>query len=206
MAQAPPATATSPDGSITYTATDSTQPTLTIGSGPALHQVNSDSFAPPLPGPRPKGLRSTGMGSAGKRQRRGGFLGFLGRWFRFRIAMGIIVLMIAGGAGLFINSNSTSAGGLDPGDCFELPDTSQVSRVTNQDCTLPHEAEVCAEVTGLPSNSADDCFEAFRELAEDPARFDRLPKDVDFSILEGKLRHSCIIESRSGQLVGSVLD
>ncbi len=68
----------------------------------------------------------------------------------------------------------------------------------------PHEAEVYAEVTGLRSDAADRCGDAFDEVI---AGSDfQLPPDTQLAILEGTIRHHCLIESESGSLVGSILD
>ena len=90
------------------------------------------------------------------------------------------------------------------GVCFELVTEVRVSRVTTQDCALAHDSEVYAEVRTFEDELVGEmCLEAFLDLGLD---FDSLPPDVELSHFEGTLTHRCIIESASGQLVGSILD
>lgn len=162
--------------------------------------------------PPPPSNRSTGIGSAGKPPRRGGVLGFLGRLLRVRIIIGIAVLAIGGIASLFVNSDSISVSSLDPGDCFETPEdwgttsgsSTRISRVTKQDCALPHDAEVIAIVTGLEDEAIEKCFEELAAL--DLETFESLPDDFGLSMIGKTFRHRCIIDSPSGQLTGSIVD
>lgn len=198
-----PLPAASPDGSITYTSSGPTNVAHSYGQIGTTAATDPGAIAPYQTPPKAK--RSTGIGSAGKRTRRGGFLGFLGRVFKIRLILGIIGLAIAGVLALFgVGGDTTSVGSLDPGDCFELVTETRVRRVTVQDCALPHNSEVYAEVRTFDDELVGEmCFEEFFNLGLD---FESLPPDAEFSYFEGTLTHRCIVESASGQLVGSILD
>lgn len=128
--------------------------------------------------------------------------------------LGLVALV---GLGLFLfNRGSTSTDDLAVGDCFEIP-SGEFSSVDNQSCGDPHEAQIIARVTGVVLSSGtaletpglpsigDQCFEAFAEL--DPAKVEALPADVQLEAYGAALGPTfCVVESRSGGLVGSLLD
>lgn len=205
-AQPPPTTAplppTSPDGSITYTSAGSNDVAASYGTGPSMQEAanaSASSFTPPAPpGRTPPPVRVGGA------RGRSSTLSWIGRMFQWRILVlvvgGVIMLII----GLVTTRGTTTARGLDAGDCFEIPEENRVDRVTDQDCAGPHEAEVYAEVSGTRSDASEKCIEAFEEVMAGSAF--EIPFDAEFAILEGTIRHHCIIESPSASLVGSILD
>lgn len=170
-----------------------------MGTTPASAPGSATPYIPP-----PSRPRSTGIGSAGK-PKRGGFFGFVGRFFKIRLILGAIGLAIAGVLALFgVGDDTKSVSSLDPGDCFELVTESRVRRVTVQDCALAHDSEVYAEVRTFEDEIVGEmCLEEFFNLGLAP---DSLPADLELSHFEGTLTHRCVIESPSGQLVGSILD
>ncbi|MEM7093886.1 MAG: hypothetical protein AAF567_12855 [Actinomycetota bacterium] len=109
--------------------------------------------------------------------------------------VGVIVLLAAIGS-----IGTTRAGNLSVGDCFEIPDGTSISSVTDQDCSGPHEAEVFAEVEGSRFQAEGLCFEAFLALTS----FDAVPVDAELALLSDENEHKCLIESPSGALVGSI--
>lgn len=197
----PPVPTTSPDGSVTYTSTDTEPLVRTYGTGPDPSQGAVD-YVPPAPSRQ----RSTGIGSAGRPPRRGGFMGFLGRFFKFRLALLAIGLVIGGIGALFgLGEGTSSIGSLEPGDCFEMPeDAVRISRVTDQDCALTHDAEIYAEVTSLFDDEVEE--ECFRAFVDARLTLEGQPDDVELWWFEGRVRHQCAIVSPSGSLVGSIFD
>lgn len=116
-----------------------------------------------------------------------------------RVGIGILVV----GGILFTQCGRTSAGSLDVGDCFEIPDGESFSSVKDQDCATAHEAEVYAEAV---VNSTEWCFGRLIDLlGEDIAS---LPADFGVGTIsdEDGSDARCVVSSASAQLVGSVLE
>ena len=202
--EAPPLPASSPDGTVTYTSTDNSALAQSYGAPGTTAATEPETYVPYTPQERSR-KRSTGTGSAGKPARRGGFLGFLGRFFKIRLILGAVGLAIAGIAALFgIGEGTTSVRSLEPGDCFEYVEEDRLRNVKVQDCALAHGAEMFAEVQTFEDDIVGEmCLEEAYNLNLD---FDRLPADVRFGYFEGTLTHRCTVASPSGQLVGSILD
>jgi len=117
-----------------------------------------------------------------------------------RIALGIAVVAVI----FFVGRGTTSAGSLEPGDCFAIPDES-FERVDNQDCAEPHEAEIYAEVTAATFTVAESlCLDEMFVFPE--SALESLPNDTMLSVIseEGSTEFLCLVESPSGSLVGSL--
>ncbi len=197
--------ASSPDGAVTYTSIDTGPAPQSFGAhgtSPETEPEVADSYRPP-----PPGRRSTGIGSAGRPQKRGGILGFLGSFLKFRLILGAIGLAIGGIAALFgFGEGSVQVSNLEPGVCFEAPgeEERRVNRVTVQDCALAHGAEMFAEIRTFEDEIVGEmCLEELFNMQVD---IEQLPDDFNIGYFEGVLTHRCIISSPSGQLVGSILD
>lgn len=118
-----------------------------------------------------------------------------------RIGIGVIVL----GGIIFTQCGKTGADDLDLGDCFEIPDEGDFSRVTNQDCAGAHEAQIYAEAPLL--TTINSCESLLIELIIDTTA--TIPDDVSLAQItdEDEIGGGwCVVTSTSGQLVGSVLD
>lgn len=105
---------------------------------------------------------------------------------------------------MFIGTGSTSAQNLDVGDCFEIPEGSEFSRVDDQECAEPHEAQIFARVSTIIGGSTDElCIEELIPLMSSY----ELPDDFSIASIEGDSSSEwlCVLTSPSGALVGSII-
>ena len=139
----------------------------------------------------------------------------------WRLVIGIGVVAVLGIIGFISTRGTTSASNLGIGDCFIDPGFGDVDRVEDQDCELPHEVQIFAELKDVPASQATTFAqgassagfrceeELFRVLGELTDLSVEIPDDVRMGWLaeEGpsNVEVLCTIESPSGGLVGSVL-
>ena len=121
------------------------------------------------------------------------------RPLRAAMLAGFLVLIAVAGIS---SIGTTSVSSLGVGDCFESPGFGDITRVNDQDCDGPHEAQIYAVVEASSLFADEPCLTAFLEL--DPERVDRLPDDAEFGALSDDATTLCLVESPSGQLVGSL--
>jgi|GEM_PF-1426327 len=136
------------------------------------------------------------------------------------VVVGIFLLI-----GFFAGRGTTGADDIALGDCFEDPGLGDFSKVTDQDCALPHDIQVFATVRASPltfpslSDSDSDlappnCEDKFFELVFEGGILDDPSIVVPDDAVLGEIgergtnfggTNFCIIESPSGALEGSIV-
>jgi hypothetical protein len=77
----------------------------------------------------------------------------------------LVLAVLGGGALIFRDRLSSSAGDLKVGDCFEEPSGETIKEVQHHPCTEAHNSEVyfVGEYTGSGSYPTDDQFQAWEQ-------------------------------------------